>query len=42
VSEVERLLDDGNAYQAMARAINPYGDGKASQRVRAVLERELS
>ena len=42
VSEVERLLDDKVAYEAMARAINPYGDGKASQRILAVLERELA
>jgi UDP-N-acetylglucosamine 2-epimerase (non-hydrolysing) len=41
VSEVERLLDDESEYEAMARAINPYGDGRASQRIRAVLEREL-
>ena len=42
VSEVERLLDDKVAYEAMARAINPYGDGKASQRILAVLEREVA
>lgn len=41
VGEVERLLDDRDAYEAMARAINPYGDGKASGRISAVLEREL-
>lgn len=41
VSEVERLLDDSDAYAAMARAINPYGDGKASQRITHVLERDL-
>ena len=27
------LLDDAEAYQAMARAHNPYGDGKASARI---------
>ena len=27
------LLDDPAAYQAMARALNPYGDGLASQRI---------
>jgi UDP-N-acetylglucosamine 2-epimerase (non-hydrolysing) len=41
VNEVERLLDDQSAYETMARAINPYGDGYASQRIRDVLEREL-
>lgn len=33
VSEATRLLDDANAYQDMARAHNPYGDGKASGRI---------
>ena len=33
VREATTLLDDAAAYQAMARALNPYGDGKASQRI---------
>ena len=33
VREVDRLLTDPDAYRAMARAVNPYGDGKASGRV---------
>ncbi len=33
VAEAERLLDDGDAYAAMARAHNPYGDGKAATRI---------
>lgn len=33
VSEVARLLDDQAAYDSMARAHNPYGDGKASGRI---------
>ena len=28
------LLNDSEAYQKMARAVNPYGDGKASERIR--------
>jgi len=32
VTEVGRLLDDPSAYEAMAQAQNPYGDGKASAR----------
>ncbi len=28
-----QLLSDSNAYEAMARAINPFGDGKASERI---------
>jgi UDP-N-acetylglucosamine 2-epimerase (non-hydrolysing) len=31
--ESERLLDDAAAYSAMSRAHNPYGDGKASERI---------
>ena len=30
VGETERLLKDGDAYAAMARAANPFGDGHAS------------
>ena len=37
VRETERLLDDGQAYRAMAYAHNPYGDGKAAQRIGEVL-----
>lgn len=33
VAEVTRLLDDEPAYAAMARAHNPFGDGKASARI---------
>ena len=33
VSETSRLLEDGDYYDAMARATNPYGDGKASSRI---------
>lgn len=33
VRETERLLDDAEAYSAMARAHNPFGDGHSSQRI---------
>ena len=33
VREAERLLDDADAYAAMARAHNPYGDGQAAGRI---------
>jgi len=40
IEETTRLIDDGEAYDAMARAVNPYGDGMASERiVRIILER---
>ena len=37
VAEATRLLDDPSAYEAMARAHNPYGDGKASARIADLL-----
>lgn len=36
--EFTRLLDDENAYEKMAHAANPYGDGHASERIADVLE----
>jgi UDP-N-acetylglucosamine 2-epimerase (non-hydrolysing) len=36
-AETSRLLDDRDAYEAMARAHNPYGDGKASKRIAALV-----
>ncbi len=33
VSEVSRLLEDVEYYNAMSRAVNPYGDGKACERI---------
>lgn len=33
VSECRRLLDDTAAHQAMARAVNPFGDGHAAERI---------
>jgi len=33
VDGVQRLLDDPAAYAAMANRVNPYGDGKAAQRI---------
>ena len=32
------LLQDALAYDAMARAINPYGDGQAARRVVAAIQ----
>jgi len=33
VDETARLLDDVQAYQGMAQAVNPYGDGHAARRI---------
>jgi UDP-N-acetylglucosamine 2-epimerase (non-hydrolysing) len=38
VRGVTRLLEDGAAYAAMARAQNPFGDGKASGRIVSIIE----
>lgn len=35
--EVSRLLDNSAAYNVMARAHNPYGDGKSSRRIAALV-----
>ena len=37
VRETVRLLEDSRAYQAMASAVNPYGDGHAAERIVAAL-----
>jgi len=37
VAEATRLLTDPAAYQSMSRAINPYGDGRATERIVEVL-----
>ncbi len=39
-TEVQRLLDDPQAYLRMSRAHNPYGDGKACQRIIQALAAE--
>ena len=33
LTEVSTLLEDPKAYNKMAQAVNPYGDGKASERI---------
>ena len=37
VNEVSTLLDDETAYEAMSKAVNPYGDGQACRRIADVL-----
>jgi UDP-N-acetylglucosamine 2-epimerase len=41
VHQASRLLDDPAEYVAMADAVNPYGDGRAAQRIVARIERFL-
>lgn len=33
VNEVSTLFDDAKAYEAMSKAVNPYGDGQACRRI---------
>jgi UDP-N-acetylglucosamine 2-epimerase (non-hydrolysing) len=35
VTEIEKLLNNSGAYENMSKASNPYGDGKAAQRIMA-------
>ncbi len=37
ISQTRRLLDDPQAYEEMARAVNPYGDGAAAARCVAAM-----
>lgn len=37
INKVSELLTDSSAYEKMAKAVNPYGDGLASQRIRDAL-----
>ncbi|MCD6362963.1 MAG: UDP-N-acetylglucosamine 2-epimerase (non-hydrolyzing) [Synergistetes bacterium] len=38
VEEAKLLLENEKAYDKMRKAVNPYGDGKASERIATVLE----
>ncbi len=41
VSEIFRLLDDSSAYESMARAHNPFGDGHAASRIVELIGHEI-
>jgi len=41
VEHAGRLLDDDDAYRAMARGVNPYGDGHAAERIVRRLRQHL-
>lgn len=38
-TETQKLLDNKDAYNAMASAVNPYGDGSTSQKIADILEK---
>ncbi len=42
VAKATELLDDPAAYEGMARAVNPYGDGHASERIAEILRAFLA
>ena len=41
VAEAARLLTDPAAYRAMTAAENPFGDGRAAERIAEVLDEQL-
>lgn len=41
VAEVSRLLTDPAAYEEMAKGVSPYGDGKAAERIAALVARHV-
>ena len=41
VAEARNLLDQDAAYEAMANAVNPYGDGQAAERSAAAIAEML-
>lgn len=41
ISEASRLLNDEKAYQAMTKVHNPYGDGKASERIVKFIQEQI-
>jgi len=38
VAIARRLFDDAEHYKKMARAVNPYGDGRAAERIAAIIK----
>lgn len=40
-NETLKLLTDMDEYESMAQSVNPYGDGKASKRIREILESHI-
>ena len=41
VKETQELLNNPEAYEKMSKAVNPYGDGKAAQRIVKILADNL-
>ena len=41
ISEAFKLLDDQEYYEDMAKAHNPFGDGRASERISRIIAKSL-
>ena len=41
LEEASRLLEDADAYNAMSKAVNPFGDGQASARILSICREHL-
>jgi len=41
VEEVSLLLEDGDEYKKMSKVVNPYGDGKASERILNIIKKYI-
>ena len=41
LEEASRLLEDADAYSAMSKAVNPFGDGQASARILSICREHL-
>lgn len=41
VKEAQKLLEDKTEYEKMAKAVNPYGDGKSSERIKNIIIKEM-
>ena len=42
IDNVTSLLDDPKAYQRMANAVSPYGDGSAANRISKILSKQAT
>lgn len=41
INEASKLLEDGEHYQSMSKAVNPYGDGSTSEQIISILSKQL-
>ena len=41
IAEVSRLLDETDYYNEMAKAVNPYGDGKAAPKIVKIISEQF-